>query len=52
MFAVAVMALVQPLSVQAQNTQDGPTLKTEMPYLHKVFDINFIYDSSLDLDIP
>lgn len=52
MLAVAVMALVQPLSVQAQNTQEGPTLKTEMQYLHKVLDINFIYDSSLDLDIP
>ena len=28
------------------------TLKSEMEYLHQVFGVNFVYDSSIDLDVP
>ena len=28
------------------------TLKTEMEALHQIFGVNFIYDSSLALDVP
>ena len=28
------------------------TLKTEMEALHQIFGVNFIYDSSLVLDVP
>ena len=32
--------------------QDVSTLRQGMEYLHSRFDLNFVYDSSLDLDIP
>ena len=28
------------------------TLKEQMPVLHELFGVNFIYDSSLELDVP
>ena len=32
--------------------QDVSTLRHGMEYLHSRFDVNFVYDSSLDLDVP
>ena len=32
--------------------QDVSTLRQGMEYLHSRFDVNFVYDSSLDLDLP
>ena len=32
--------------------QESPTLKEQMSAIHETFGINFIYDSSLELDIP
>ena len=32
--------------------QEVSTLRQGMEYLHSRFDVNFVYDSSLDLDIP
>ena len=35
-----------------QALNEYSTLKDEMMWLHERFDVNFIYDSSMDLDVP
>ena len=34
------------------HAQQERTLKSEMRVIHESFDVNFVYDSSIDLDIP
>ena len=52
---ILLLAFVLPslAHTQAAVRTDGyMTLKSQMEVLHKHFGINFVYDSSLDLDIP
>ncbi len=52
---ILLLAFVLPslAHTQAAVMTDGDmTLKSQMEVLHKHFGINFVYDSSLDLDIP
>ena len=37
---------------QARLPQDAPELRVQMERLHDFFGLNFIYDSSLDLNVP
>lgn len=37
--------------VNAESMQQ-PTLKSQMEEIHRIFGVNFVYDSSIDLDIP
>lgn len=36
----------------AASAQESSTLKKEMMYLHNQFNVNFVYDSALELDVP
>ncbi len=52
---ILIAAVVQPHLAYTQETlgQGGdPTLKSQMEVLHETFGVNFVYDSSLDLDVP
>ena len=46
----AVLTMVA--SAMAQQPQQTSTLKTEMEYLHQIYGVNFVYDSSLDISLP
>lgn len=46
-------AAVIGLEAQTVKTQNEPsTLKAEMERIHQHFGVNFVYDSSIDLDVP
>ena len=48
-----ILILFFPLMSGVSTATDKiPTLKEQMKVIHDIFDVNFIYDSSLDLDIP
>lgn len=52
---ILIAVFMQPSLAYAQETVAqgaGPTLKSGMEALHETFGVNFVYDSSLDLDIP
>ena len=52
---ILLLAFVLPSLAHTQaavRTDGDMTLKSQMEVLHKHFGINFVYDSSLDLDIP
>ncbi len=52
---ILLLAFVLPCLAHTQaavRTDGDMTLKSQMEVLHKHFGINFVYDSSLDLDIP
>ena len=52
---ILLLAFVLPSLAHTQaavRTDVDMTLKSQMEVLHKHFGINFVYDSSLDLDIP
>lgn len=52
---ILLLAFVLPSLAHTQaavRTDGNMTLKSQMEVLHKHFGINFVYDSSLDLDIP
>lgn len=36
----------------SRDTREKITLKSQMELLHRTFGVNFVYDSSLDLDVP
>lgn len=38
--------------VQSVHAEDLPTIRQQMQVIHDHFDVNFIYDSSIGLDIP
>ena len=44
------------ISLEARPARNAPkgsmTLKSQMEVLHQEFGVNFVYDSSIDLDIP
>jgi len=40
------------LAFQSPVWSQTRTIRTEMEAVHKIFGVNFIYDSSLDLDVP
>ena len=40
------------MSEVVATTDRLPTIKEEMQFIHQYFGVNFVYDSSLDLDIP
>ena len=46
----AILTMVA--SAMAQQPQQTSTLKTEMEYLHQIYGVNFVYDSSLDISLP
>ncbi len=49
MFSTAISLEARP----ARNAPKGSmTLKSQMEVLHREFGVNFVYDSSIDLDIP
>ena len=51
--AMAVLAVAVPETSQARPSRGEPvTVRAEIEILHNLFGVNFIYDSSLDLDIP
>ena len=45
-----ISVCVSVLSASAQS--QGRTLKSEMEFLHQEYGVNFVYDSSLELDVP
>lgn len=47
---ISVCVSVSVLSAAAQS--QGRTLKSEMEFLHQGYGVNFVYDSSLELDVP
>ena len=50
---MAVLAVADPHISQARSSRTDPeTVRAGMQVLHEIFGVNFIYDSSLDLDIP
>ena len=52
---ILIAAVVQPHLAYTQEAlgQGGdPTLKSQMEVLHETFGVYFVYDSSLDLDVP
>lgn len=52
-FQLTAPAAVNCLDAQTVKTRDGSsTLKGEMESIHQHFGINFVYDSSLELDVP
>lgn len=51
--AALILILILPLRSEALAATDRfPTLREQMQIIHEHFDVNFIYDSSLDLDVP
>ena len=58
LFAAIIFQLTAPAAVicldaQTVKTRDGSsTLKGEMESIHQHFGVNFVYDSSLELDVP
>ena len=56
-FTAIVMMVLLTVSVctDARSSRDDRgkmTLKSQMEVIHQTFGVNFIYDSSIDLDIP
>ena len=56
-FTAIVMVVLLTVSVctDARSSRDDRgkmTLKSQMEVIHQTFGVNFIYDSSIDLDIP
>ena len=50
---MAVQAVAEPDHLQARSSRDGTaTVRSQMEILHEIYGVNFVYDSSLDLDIP
>lgn len=52
---ILLLAFVLPSLAHAQasvKTDEVMTLKSQMEVIHQQFGVNFVYDSSLDLDIP
>lgn len=50
---MAVQTVAEPVSLQARSSRDGTmTVRSQMETLHDIFGVNFVYESSLDLDIP
>ncbi len=50
---MAVQTVAEPDSLQARSSRDGTmTVRSQMETLHDIFGVNFVYESSLDLDIP
>ncbi len=52
---ILIAAIMQPSLAHTQETLrqgDETTLKTQLEILHETFGVNFVYDSSIDLDIP
>ena len=50
---MAVLAVADPHISQARSSRTDPeTVRAGMQVLYEIFGVNFIYDSSLDLDIP
>ena len=50
-----LLSFVLAFSAYAQTSMrssEGMTLKDQMQVIHQIFSVNFVYDSSLDLDIP
>ena len=55
LFTVILLMMSAIIDVSAQSKRDEQkkvTLKTQMEALHDKFGVNFIYDSSINLDIP
>lgn len=50
--ALTFIFLFSFMSEARSVTDRLPTIREEMRIIHEFFDVNFIYDSSLDLDIP
>ena len=50
--AASVLAFMPADAKQKASGNRPLTLKTEMEALHQIFGVNFIYDSSLVLDVP
>lgn len=52
-YIVTIIAVTLGVCANAANAaQETSTLKKEMMYLHNQFNVNFVYDSALDLDVP
>lgn len=47
--AISVMALY---SVAPAHAQESRTLKSEMEVIHESFDVNFVYDSAIEINVP
>ena len=52
LFTFIVLMMTVVIDSTAQNREQETTLKKQMEVLHHQFGINFVYDSSIDLDIP
>ena len=55
LFTVILLMMSAIIDVSAQSKRDEQkkvTLKTQMEALHDKFGVNFVYDSSINLDIP
>ena len=50
--ALTLILFLPLMSGVSAATDKLPTLREQMKVIHELFDVNFIYDSSLDLDIP
>ena len=51
LFIITFIAMAFHAIVPAHAQQER-TIKSEMRVIHESFDVNFVYDSSIDLDIP
>lgn len=52
-YIVTILAVTLGVCATAASAaQETSTLKKEMMYLHNQFNVNFVYDSALDLDVP
>ncbi len=52
-YIVTILAVTLGVCATAAGaSQETSTLKKEMMYLHNQFNVNFVYDSALDLDVP
>ena len=47
-----IAATLGVFTFAAASAQESSTLKKEMMYLHNQFNVNFVYDSALELDVP
>lgn len=55
LFTVIILMISVVIDISAQSKRDEQkkvTLKTQMEALHDKFGVNFVYDSSINLDIP
>ncbi len=49
---ILIVLVLYLLPVSSVTAKGDVTLKDKIDWIHKVYDVNFVYDSSLDLDIP